>query len=424
MSCAAWPRKAWCSVKKQVFEGIKVADFSWVGVGPETARELAEHGATVIRIESHKRPETLRLTGPFKDFTPGVDRSAFGTAYNTNKYGISLDLTHARAREVTTRLIKWADIVTDGFTPGTMKRLGLDYEACRRIRPDTIYFSTCQQGQDGPHANFGAYGVQMAALAGFSHLTGWPDRAPAIVAGAYTDFISPFYLTIAVIGALLHRRRTGEGMYMEQSQMEAGLTFLAPSILDYHLTGRVASRRGNRDAHGAPHGVFPCEGTERWAAIAVGSDDEWAAFQRAIGEPPWSREERFATLAGRKEHEDDLEALVAEWTRGRSVEEVVETLQAHGVPAGVVAACEDLFNDPQLQHRGHFAELEHEEIGLHSYHAPAYRLSKTPSRLEKAGPCLGQDNDYVYREILCFSDDEVAELLVDGVITTEADLPY
>jgi len=219
--------------RKQVFEGIKVADFSWVGVGPETARELAEHGATVIRIESHRTPDILRLAAPFKDFKPGIDRSAFGMCYNTNKLGMSLDLNKPKGREVARRLVMWADIITDGMTTGTMAKWGLDYESVKKIKPDIIYYSTNQPGQYGPYSRFAGYGSQGAAIAGMYSVTGWPDRGPAYIYGAYTDFISPFFLVCALVAALDYRRRTGKGMYLDQSQWEAGANFLGPIILDY-----------------------------------------------------------------------------------------------------------------------------------------------------------------------------------------------
>ena len=409
--------------RKQVFEGIKVADFSWVAAGPQVARELAEHGATVIRIESHRRIDTLRAVAPYRDGKPGPDRTAFGTLANTNKYGISLDLNMPKGQEVARKLVMWADVVTDSMTPGTMKRWGLDYEACRKMKPDIVYYSTCQMGQYGPHASFGGYGGHAAAVSGFHSICGWPDRDPVQVYGAYTDFISPFYMTTALIGALLYRQRTGKGMYLEQAQMEAGVTFLGPALLDYVVNGRIAGRMGNRDPYAAPHGVYPCR-AGRWVAIAVYTDEEWQALCRLLGNPGWTKDPRFATLVARKENEDELDTLVSEWTRGYTAEEVMVLMQEVGVAAGVSQTCEDVLEyDPQLKHRRHFVELKHKVIGLHSYRAPAYKLSKTPAELYKAGPCLGEDNEYVYRQIVGLSDEELAQLLIEHVITTEADLP-
>jgi len=404
-------------------EGIKVAEFAWVIAGPAVGRELAEHGATVVRVESHKRPEFARLAAPFKDGISGIDRSAYFTAYNPNKYGMSLDLTKHRGREVARRLVAWADVVTESMTPGSMARLGLDYESCRRVKPDIIYFSTCQMGQKGPYNSLAGFGPMGAAYAGLSHVLGWPDRPAGFDSQAQTDFVSAPYLCSIVLAALDHRRRTGEGLYLDTSQIEAGITFWGPGLLDYIVNGRIVSRMGNRDPYMSPHGAFPCLGDDKWVAIAVATDGEWQALCQAMGDPVWAGESRFATFLGRKENEDELEPLLAEWSQDYCAEEVMVMLQNAGVPAGVVATAQDLFGDAQLKHQGHFVPQEHRVIGIHHCHMPPYRLSKTPARLWKAAPCLGQDNEYVYKEILGYSDEEVTQFLLDGVITTEHDVP-
>ena len=409
--------------KKQVFEGIKVADFTWAAVGPQVGRTLAEHGAMVIRIESHRKPDLCRVIHPFMG-KPGINRSPFGAMLNTNKYGIALDLTKPKGKELAKKLIGWADVVTDSFTPGTMKSLGLDYEEARKIKPDIIYCSTCSQGQNGPHAMLGVYGIQTAPLAGFSMLTGDPNRDPALVYGAYTDYVSPWFLVIYLVAALRYRYKTGKGMYLDHSQYEAAVTFLAPAILDYTVNGRIMNRMNNRDPSAAPHGAYPCKGNDRWVAIAVFINEEWQNFCQVIGNPEWTRDPKFATLMSRKENEDELDKLVGEWTIHYTAEEVMTRMQAKGVAAGVVQTMDALFNsEPQLRHREHFVFLEHKEIGRHSYPNEAARFSETPARLCKAAPCLGEDNEFVYKQVLGLTDDDISDLLAEGVITTEADVP-
>lgn len=408
---------------KQIFEGIKIVDFAWAATGPQVSRELAEHGATVIRVESHKRLCPLRTFPPYRDGIPGVDRGTFFTKNNTGKYSISLDLTHPNAGAVTRRLIEWADIVGESMTPGSMAKLGLDYESCRKINPAIIYFSTCQQGQYGPHRNFGGVGHHVNALGGLCECTGWPDSDPTMVFPAYSDFIAPWYLVVAVVGALLRRRKTGEGMYIEQSQFEAGLTFMAPHILDYAVNGRVLKRSGNRDRYMCPHGVYPCSGSDRWIAITVSDDQQWQDLCNAMVNPAWACETKFGTLTNRKQNEDDLDRLIGEWTSGFSAEQLMTTLQEAGVPAGVVETAEDLFADPQLRYRQQFRTLDHSVIGRYSCQAPAYILSETPCEISRPAPCLGEHNEYVYRDVLGFSDDEIANMLINGAITTEADAP-
>lgn len=411
--------------KKQIFEGIKIVDFSWVGVGPQVARELAEHGAKVVRVESHTNPETLRLAGPFKDSQAGIDRSAFGTAYNTNKYGMALNLKKEGSSRVTERLIKWADVITDSMTPGSMGRLGLDYESCKKIKPDIIYYSTTQAGQYGPWSTFAGYGQQGASVTGFYDLIGWADRPPSSAPTAITDFIAPWFLAIALIAALDYKRRTGEGRYIEQSQWETGLHFLGPWLLDYKINNRVLSRDGNRDPRFAPHAVFACQGDNRYVAVAVENEDQWQAFCGVIDSPDWCSEERFSSMALRKQNENELESLIAEWAINQKAEDVMENMQSAGVPAGVVGGGGegDMFEDPQLKHRKHFRLLEHPEIGVHNYNAPSYILSKTPNHIHKAGPTLGEDNEYIYMDLLGFTDDDIGDLYAEGVITTEFDVP-
>jgi benzylsuccinate CoA-transferase BbsF subunit len=363
------------------------------------------------------------VAAPYKDNIPGIDRSAYGMMFNTNKYGMSLDLTRPKGREVARKLVAWADVVGEGMTPGSMAKLGLDYESCRQIKPDIIYYSTCQFGQKGPYSTFGGYGQMGAAYAGLSHLTGWPDRAPVVLPNAHTDFIAPWYLCSALVAALDYHRRTGKGLYLDMSQVESGVAFWWPGLLDYIVNGRIATRMGNRDPNMAPHGTFPCLGDDTCVNIAVATDGEWQALCRVMGDPEWAREPRFATLLGRKENEDELEHLVAEHTKDYSPHQAMAIFQAAGVPAGVASQMQDLYEDPQLRYRGHFVPLEHKVIGIHHYHMPAYRLSKTPAQLHRAGPCLGQDNEFVYQELLGYSAEEVTQFLLDGVITTEHDIP-
>jgi benzylsuccinate CoA-transferase BbsF subunit len=408
---------------EEVMKGIKVADFSWVGVGPMVARELAEHGATVIRVESHRNPDSLRLAFPFKDGVPGINRSAFGAFANTNKFSMSVDLNTEKGREVAIRLIKWADIVTESFTPGVMAKYGLDYESVKKIKPDIIYYSTNQLGQWGPYAKIPGYGIQGAAGAGFCYITGWPDRDPVMVHGAYTDFISPWYLLVPLIGALIRKRKTGDGMYLDQSQYESSIHFLEPAILDYTVNGRVATRMGNRCPYAAPHNAYPCKGKDRWIAIAVHKEEEWESLCKIMGRPELARDPKFENIQARKENEEELDSLISDWTRNYFPRELMYLLQMGGVPAGVVCNSLDLFDDPQLNHRRHYVRLTHTEIGPMAFRAPAYRLSKSPSRLIRGAPCLGEHNDFVYREILGYSDDEISEMLAEGVITTEYDAP-
>jgi benzylsuccinate CoA-transferase BbsF subunit len=408
--------------RKGALEGIKVADFGWITTEPLTTKYLADHGATVVRVESHTRVDIIRISAPYKDEIADINHAVWFGHDNSSKLGISLDLTKAKGKEVALKLIKWGDIVGEGYTPGVMKRWGLGYDEVKKVKPDIIYYSTCMYGQAGPYSRHPSYGYQGAAAAGSTELTGWPERGPSTPYGAYTDFTTPRYGVAAILAALDYRRRTGKGQYIDLAQLEEAVDLLAPVVLDYTVNGRVAKRNGNKSPWAAPHGVFRCQGDDRWCTLAVFNDEEWSAFCDTIGNPDWTREARFATVAGRKKNESELNRLVEDWTGQHPPEEVMKLMQAAGVPSGVVQNMRDMAEDPQLKYRGHYRVLEHSVMGYHRYDAVGFRLSKTPDS-QFAAPALGQDNEYVYKELLGLSDDEVADLLVEGVITTEADLP-
>lgn len=408
---------------KQVFEGIKVVDFTWAAVGPLTMSQLALHGATVVKVETHRRPCISRMAAPFKDNITSINHAPVFATHNPNKYSISVDLNMPKGQEIAKKLAMWADIFGNSFTPGVMSKWGLDYESIKKIKPDIIYFSTSQQGQWGPHCKFAGFGFQASPLAGYSWLVGWPDREPSMIYGTYTDYIAPWYAVATLVAALLYRRKTGKGVCIDQSQFESADTLLAPAILDYTVNGRIANRVGNRHPYAAPHGAYRCQGQDRWVAIAVFSHEEWESFCKVIGEPEWTRDPKFSTLMGRKENEDELDRLVEKVTINYTPEEMMMMMQAKGVPAGVVQSCQDMFEDPQLKHRQAWPVLHHPVIGEHAYRAPACKLSKTPYQYTRPGPCLGEHNEHVFKKILGLSDDEIADLLVEGVITTDADLP-
>lgn len=400
-----------------VFDGIKVADFSWAAVGPVPGRILADHGATVVRVESINWLEIARVLPPWKDFRFGEpNTSGLYPLYNTNKYGAALNLRHPRAAEVAHRFVEWADVFTTAAGPGFMKRLGLDYESVSKVKPDIVYYATSMQGQTGSHSRHVAYGSHTAALCGFVGLAGWPDRDPAMLYGAYTDWFTPRYAVTVLIAALDRRRKTGQGMYIDHAQYETAIHFLEPIVLDYTVNGRVFTRNGNYDPYAAPHGAYRCRGEDRWVAIAVTSDEEWQGLCRVLGEPEWTREERFATLSGRLTNHAELDRLLEEWTVDFPPEQVMAMMQAAGVPAGVVQTPEDCHSDPQLKHRQHFRFVEHTEIGPFGHDSPGFKLSKTPTEYCRSGPCIGEHNEYVYKELLGMSDDELADLVAEGVI--------
>lgn len=408
---------------KGALAGIKVVDFGRVATVPWlTSIYFGSWGADVVRIESHKRLEVQRLAKPYKDGIVSVNHSGFYARHNSSKYCVSFDFTKPKGKELTLKLFKWADIACDGLAPGTLDKYGLNYEGAKAVNPGIIFLTTSMLGSGGPFSNFGAYGHQAAALAGLDHFTGWPDSPPSAPWGAYTDYIGPRVIAAIVLAALDYRRRTGIGQHIDVSQVEAGILTVAPMVTSYGKTKHPLTRNGNHVDGAAPHNAYPCKGEDRWVAIAVFTDEEWDAFCRAIGEPDWCRHTKFATLRERKRHEDELDTHIASWTKDFTAEQIAGLMQSYGVASMVVESVADVFCDPQLAHRGHFTVGKHSVMGEYYMDAPASRLSLTPHH-QFAAPALGEHNEYVFKEILRLSDDDIADLIIDGVITTEADLP-
>jgi len=399
----------------QVFEGIKVVDFSWYVVGPQTAGYFGYHGAEVIRVESTLSVDGLRKSGPFKDGINGLNRSGYFNNQNLNKYGLTLNLKLPKAVEIAKKLIARADIVTESFTPGVMERFGIGYEDLKKIKPDIIMISMGAQGRGGPYSNHSAFGHVQQALCGVNHLTGWPDGFPGGVHGPYTDFFIPHIAASAVIGALEYRNRTGKGQYIELSQLETSIHCLETAILDYTANGNEQCRIGNRHPQASPHGAYRCLGDDRWCAIAIFTDEEWQSFRRVIGNPAWTDDPRFSSLTSRLENADELDCLVEAWTCRNTAEQIMNCLQAAGVAAGVVQTSQDLHADPQLEHRNHYWVLDHTEIGPSTYDSPAFKLSRTPSQGRTAAPCMGEHTQYICSELLGISDEQFVELLTEGV---------
>lgn len=396
--------------------GIKVADFMWVLAGPWGTRYLADYGATVVHVESATRIDTARTIGPFKDNAPGPERSAAWATVNAGKLGFQLNLGTSKGREVALRLANWADVVTESFAPGAAERMGLGYDVLSRTNPGLIMISSCLNGQDGPHARLAGFGTMGAQLAGFGYLAGWPDRPPAGPMGAYTDYIAPKFTVAAILAAVDHRRRTGEGQYIDFSQGEASAQFLATALLDYTANGFIWERSGNASPRYSPHGVYPAAGEDRWVAIVAADDAQWAALCQAIGEPSWLADPRFATLEARVANRPALDAAIGAWTSARRENEIEELLQAAHVPAHRASTSADVLADPQLAARGHFIEVEHAEFGPVTIENSRMVFSDTPAQVLSPGPVFGQHSEQVLRDILGYSEEEFTDLLVAGVL--------
>ncbi len=402
--------------RKQALEGIKVADFSWAVTGPLTSLWLAQHGAEVVKIETITNIDRARTSNAFKDGKSGINRAANFANYNTNKYSLSLNLNTTKGIEVAKRLIAWADIVVENFSPGTMAKWGLGYDDTRKINPDIIMLSSSMQGQTGPGAYRAGFGVDLAALAGFSHFVGWPDRGPTALTMAYTDTAAPPIGVVAIMAALATRLKTKRGQYIDLSQLESCIHYLTPALLDYVVNGENGGRKGNSHPWAAPHGAYRCRGDDRWCAISVLTDEEWKAFCWIIGQTVLADDSEFTNASNRKKREEELNKLIEAWTINYTPEEIVNRLQDNGIAAGVVADGKDVLDNPQLKHRDHFVPLNHPEIGQFLAEAPPFRLSKTPRKLYRAAPCLGEHTEYVCTQILGMSDEEFLKLCEERVL--------
>jgi crotonobetainyl-CoA:carnitine CoA-transferase CaiB-like acyl-CoA transferase len=392
-----------------------VLEFGGGAAGPIAVRHLADHGATVIRVESRARPDFLRLLAQ-SSRNRDLDAAPFFTMLNCNKLSVALDLNHPRGIELALRLVDWCDVLAENFAPRAMRKWGLDWESLSARRPDLVMVSTCLMGQTGPHRNYPGFGGQGSAISGFNFLTGWPDREAVGQHGTITDSLAPRFSAAAVIAALLRRRRTGLGCHLDVAQTETAAYALSGWMLEWTADGRVVARDGNRSRFASPHGAFPCRGEDRWCTIACHDDRDWQRLVAEMGRPAWAEDVRLSTLAGRKAEEDEVEAGIAAWTRGFERDDLFRRLQAAGLDAGIVETCADLHEDPQLRYRGHFVPLRHEVIGEHTVERLGYELSDTPARIERPGPRIGEHGELVWREILGLSDEEVRELERDGVL--------
>jgi benzylsuccinate CoA-transferase BbsF subunit len=407
-------------MQENVFEGIKIVEFSWAVTGPTASKYLADHGATVVKVESHLRLDTNRSTSPFANNRPTPDSSVYFARHTSNKYSVTLNLQHPNGRALALKLIAWADIATESFSPGVMEKWELDYASACKVKPDIIYLSTSMQGRGGPHTNYAGYGQNAVNLCGFTAVTGWPDRKPAAPYGAYTDYICPRFDALALIAALDCHRRTGRGQWIEQSQFESAIHFFSTPIMDYQVNGRIMGRNGNRASNASPHGIFPCQGDDYWIAIAVLNEEQWQNICRAMGNTALAARPEFASLAERKKNEDELEKIIADWAQQHTAPEAEAILQEAGVPSNMVEKNSDVYADPQLEHRQYFKPLDHPVMGVQQYELlPAFILSETPRQIRLRAPCLGEHNEYVFKELLKLSDEEIAEHIIDGSITTE-----
>ncbi len=410
-------------------EGIRVADLSRVFAMPYCGAYLADLGAEVIKVETHHNQfvdTTRTLNGPYPANEPGDlywERAGTFHTLNHGKLSVTLDLRSAEALDVLRQLVAVSDVVLENFTPRVMRRFGLDYPNLKGVRPDLIMVSNTGYGHSGPWKDFGAMATALEPTHGTGAFTGYldvdadgrtsPGMVPNKIANSYTDFLASWTAQLAVLTCLIHRARTGQGMWIDLAMYQVGTSFMGEGLLDYAFNGRRTRRLGNRHETFSPHGCYPCHGNDQWVVIAVRDDADWQAFCGALGKPELVDDPRFSDPVERHRHQDDLDAIVSEWTLAHSKYEVMSKLQKVGIPAGPVLDGRDLLRDPHFRDRGYFESVEHHpdtELGQQEYVSRGWRTSGNDVRIQKPAPMLGEDNQYVLSRVLGLSDPEIADL--------------
>lgn len=399
------------------FEGLKVLDFCWVVIGPMTTRYLGDYGADVIRVESSHRPDVLRNGEPFANGQHGINRSGYYANYNSGKRSLTLNMADERARALAFRLAtEWADVITENFTPGTVEKWGLGYEAISAKNPKVVMFSASMLGRGGPFDSQPGFGPVLTALSGHTHFTGWPDRTPTSPYGAYTDFLIPHIAISAIVAALDYQKKTGEGQHLDLSQLEASLYFVGQPLMDFAANGRTTMRDGNRDPAMAPHAAYRCAGEDSWCTIACVDDKRWLALCAAMGSMNLLKDSRFTYLAGRKAYEDELDAAIGLWASTLEADEVMRRCIAAGVAAGTVLSPEEMFSDPQLQARGQFVFMSHAEMGTYASDGNSFVMSgATPAY--RPAPLLGEHTEEICRGILGMTEIEFKKFQAEDVLS-------
>ena len=421
---------------RRALAGLRVIDLSQIFAGPYATKLLADMGADIIRVECAARSgrggalPKMKPGGVFGASFPDGDtgdrsykRFAYYNEINRNKYAITLDLTKPLGVDVFLRLVRISDVVVENFTPRVMKNLGLDYPVLKETNPQIIMISLSGYGQDGPYRDYVAYGEGIEAMTGLSKLTAYPDGTPLKPGVAYADATSGLHAAFAILTALRYRRLTGEGQYIDLAMREAVTPLMAEAIMDYVMNSRVARPMGNRHRSMAPHGCYRSRGEDEWVVIAISSDEEWRSLCQVMGEPLWTRDQKFATLPARLANLEELDRLIEEWTSQYDHIELMNMLQHAGVKAGAVLNIEELVHDPHLKERGFFEQLAHPEAGTHLYPGVSWRMTKTPGRLRLPAPCFGEHNDYVFSELLGMSKEEILRLAEEEVTASEP-LPF
>ena len=391
----------------QPLSGMRVLDFTWMLAGPYATRILADFGAEVIKLQSKKTAKGVES-----------NPTTYFNTWNRNKRSVTLNMSCPEAREILLKLTERSDVLIENFSPRVMLNWNLSYEKLKEVKPGLIMLSMSAMGHTGPWKDYVAYGPTLHAISGLTYLTSFEKDSPMGLGYAYADSISGLYAALAVLAALEYRERTGKGQYIDLSEYEAICTLMGPVLLNTSVHEKEVLPHGNwsNDIPAAPYGCYRCSGMDRWCVMGAFNEEEWQYLCKVLGNPDWTKEEKFSTPWKRKENRVELDELLTQWTFLHTPEQVVDLLQEAGVPAGVVQNAEDLAKDPQLKARDFFIHLEHQILGSTTSDRSPIRFEEDLKVGWKSAPLLGEDNRYVFIELLGLTEGEFSSLIEKGII--------
>lgn len=410
----------------RLLEGLKFLDLTWYGAGPIATRTIAGMGAEVVRVETEKRPDGLRVAPPRPVDAAGYNVSGYYNNFNTDKKSVTIDLTTERGHELGLELVKWADVMMTNFTPRAMRQIGMTWDIVEKVNPGIIAMYQPMQGMSGPHTEFVGFGSILGTVCGVNGLAGSEGNPPVGVGTNYTDYVvNPIHAVTALLAALFHKRRTGEGQMIDMSQLESSVAALAGPLFAQANGGPTYVREGNHVKYAAPHGAYRVQDRvvtdgetwpDRWLTIGCIEEDQWRRFAVAVGYPEWADDARFATLADRKANEAALDALISDWARAQDGDAALAALQAAGVPSGLVLNASEVLADDQMRAREYFRYIEHPEAGLRAQDGSGFKLSRTPCEPRVHSPLLGEHTYEVATEILGLTPEEIGDLVAEQVL--------
>lgn len=421
--------------QNDLLTGIRILDFTWSVSGSTTTRILASMGAEVIKVEWPKTPDMMRFSMYAKDDEPGLDNGAFFNSLNVGKKSFTVNIKSAEGMNIIKELIQKSDVITENFSAGVFEKWGLDYESLKELNEGIIYMSISGLGHTGRQKNYGTWGPTAAALSGMTYISGLPDKHPSGWGYSILDIVAGYTGAYSVLTALLYKNRTGEGQYIDISQVETALPLVGTNLLDYFVNARPSNRpdfpTGNRsilspdesksDFRGpiaCPQNTYRCAGEDvnDYCVIAIYSDDEWESFKEAIGQPEWVNDPKFNNLKGRIQHQDELDQHIEEYTSRFYKYEVMEALQKYGIVAAAVQQNKEIVeNDPQLRFRGLFEAIQHPLLGERLVEGVPIKMSEASPSIRKSAPLMGEDNEFILKEILDYSDKEIELMNSNGV---------